>query len=514
MLKFREMPEQNFHKTITIGAGISGIKSSIELTKHGVDNIIIEARDRLGGRLHTIKTETGIPMDLGASWFHDCLVNPLLKKTFDKGNVNFYYDDGKWDIITKKHGVVDDNLKLQPVADEFNAYLKQICTKKYTPSTDVSVREACYNYLKQKKFTLTKEQLEYAPQLVRYFELWIGSSWDLLSARCITDDAHYGRNAMVTNGYITLYNDELQELVKLKGRSESSQLIESGDIVLNKAVYKIAFDDKIKRIRILTRDRDSKKIESFECEYLICSIPLSVLKLQDYSKEGSIEWQPPLPTDIRAKLNRTSFSSLGKVFLEFSNCFWPNGTDRFLCLSEPDTVLTGALEKDTPLTFSKNRDSSWYRIDPRSKPDPFKYSVLFMNLSRAANVPVLLALIAEPLTQYIEGSSKEKIWQFFEPLVANISGKQTVPAPVSINHTVWSSDPFARGSYTGLTVGDDPDACIDSLIEAKNIFDGSGRVRFVGEGVTKEASGCVHGAWTSAKREADKIVRKINRSKL
>lgn len=508
------MPQKNFHQTIIIGAGISGLKSSIELTKNGVDNIIIEARDRLGGRLHTIKTKTGIPMDLGASWFHDCLVNPLLKKTFDKGNVDFYYDDGKWDIVTKKHGVVSDNLKLRPVADEVNAYLKEICTKKYTPATDVSVREACYDYLKQKKFTLTKEQLEYAPQLVRYFELWIGSSWDLLSARCISEDAHYGRNAMVTNGYIKFYNDELEELFKLKGHSETSQLIENGNILLNKCVYKITFDDKAKRIHIYTRDRVSKTIEEFECEYLICSIPLSVLKLQDYAQEGAIQWQPSLPIDIRANLDRISFSSLGKVFLEFSDCFWPNKTDRFLCLAEPDDTLTDAIENGTKITFSKNRDSSWYKIDPRSSPDPFKYSVLFMNLSRAAKVPVLLALIAEPLTQYIESSSNEKVWQFFEPLVANISGKKTIPAPISIHHTVWSSDPFSRGSYTGLTIGDDPDACVDSLIEAKDIFDGTGRVRFVGEGVTKEASGCVHGAWMSAKKEAGKIVSKINRSKL
>lgn len=501
----------DYHQAIVIGAGIAGIKSSIDLTRNGIDNLILEARDRLGGRLYTIKTESGIPIDIGASWFHDCLVNPVLHKACKQGHIKFYYDDGRFDIYTRKHGLVDDNLKLKPVAEEIADYFGAVCSEKYAPETDISVREACYDYLKRKGYTLTEDQMRYAPQLARYVELWIGTSWESLSARTICSDVHLGRNAMVTNGYATFYNDELNELAEFS-HTKPSQLVGS-KILLNSVVYKIRFDDLTKRIIVSVHDESSGKDKVYECSYLLCSAPLSILKLTDYSAKGAIEWQPPLPTNITQKLQRVSFSSLGKVFLEFDSCFWPKTSDRFLCLSDPDEEITEAIRKNRDMNFSRTRNSSIYALDPESSPDPFHYSVLFMNLWRAAGVPVLLALISDPLTHYIESTTDKKIWDFFKPLVANISGREP-PLPVSIHHTNWSNDPFSRGSYTGLTIGDDVSACIESLTEAKDIFDGKGRVRFMGEGITESGNGCVHGAWETGKREAAKVVGLVNKCKL
>ncbi|VEU24040.1 DEKNAAC105290 [Brettanomyces naardenensis] len=498
-----------YHQTIVIGAGISGIKASIDLTRNGIDTLILEARERVGGRLYTIKSDSGIPMDIGASWFHDCLDNPLLHKAYDQGHIKFYYDDGRFDIYTKEHGLVDENHHLQAAADEIKDYLKQICMEKYTPETDVSLREACLDYLKLKGYTLTDELIRYAPQLIRYYEMWIGSSWNALSARQVGTDEHFGRNAMVTNGYITFYNDELDELASVSGFSKGTDLIGS-KIRLNQVVYKIRFDDQSKQIFVHTRNELTRLETVYRCEYLICSTPLSILKLQDTSAKGAIEWQPPLPSDIRAKLGKVSFSGLGKVFLEFKNCFWSKETDRFLYLPEPDDELTEAYKTGKSITFEKEDKE----IELTSSPDPFKYVVLFMNLYRAAGVPILLALISQPLTGFIEASSDEVIWKFFKPLVRQITGKRWTSNPVSIHHTNWTHDPFSRGAYTGVSVGDDVEACINALKEAKGIFDDKGRVRFVGEGIIEQGNGCVHGAWLTGKREAEKVVKLVNRGKL
>lgn len=44
------------HKVIIIGAGVSGVSAACELLKSGfTDFIILEASDRIGGRIHTVK---------------------------------------------------------------------------------------------------------------------------------------------------------------------------------------------------------------------------------------------------------------------------------------------------------------------------------------------------------------------------------------------------------------------------------------------------------------------------
>src|ERR1700712_3964339 len=53
-----------------IGAGAAGIAAARTLEGSGLSVLILEARDRLGGRGHTIITSAGIPFDLGCGWLH------------------------------------------------------------------------------------------------------------------------------------------------------------------------------------------------------------------------------------------------------------------------------------------------------------------------------------------------------------------------------------------------------------------------------------------------------------
>lgn len=55
---------------IIVGAGLSGLSAAYELTQAGKTIAILEARDRIGGRIHTITTEDGRGgFDLGPTWF-------------------------------------------------------------------------------------------------------------------------------------------------------------------------------------------------------------------------------------------------------------------------------------------------------------------------------------------------------------------------------------------------------------------------------------------------------------
>ncbi len=52
---------------IVVGAGFAGLVAARELTRRGHDVVVLEGRDRVGGRSHTT-TIAGVPVDLGATF--------------------------------------------------------------------------------------------------------------------------------------------------------------------------------------------------------------------------------------------------------------------------------------------------------------------------------------------------------------------------------------------------------------------------------------------------------------
>ncbi len=62
-----------------VGAGAAGLAAAEAVAASGLTGVLLEARDRLGGRAHTIQTVIG-PIDLGCEWLHSADVNPLVAK--------------------------------------------------------------------------------------------------------------------------------------------------------------------------------------------------------------------------------------------------------------------------------------------------------------------------------------------------------------------------------------------------------------------------------------------------
>jgi monoamine oxidase len=72
-----------------VGAGAAGLGAARALQNSGLSVIVLEARDRVGGRGHTIMAAPGIAFDLGCGWLHSADKNSFVKIA---GQLNFEID--------------------------------------------------------------------------------------------------------------------------------------------------------------------------------------------------------------------------------------------------------------------------------------------------------------------------------------------------------------------------------------------------------------------------------------
>ena len=86
---------------IIIGGGLSGLTLAYLATQKGIHTTLIEATDRLGGRIHTTRGIQDTPMELGATWFSD--QHPNLIDLITRLDIEKFpqYDTGKSLFQTK-----------------------------------------------------------------------------------------------------------------------------------------------------------------------------------------------------------------------------------------------------------------------------------------------------------------------------------------------------------------------------------------------------------------------------
>lgn len=516
----------NHSTALVIGAGMAGLKTAIDLTAAGVPVQVLEARDRLGGRLLSEKSPSGLTLDIGASWFHDCLTNPLFKKYYQKLNkgkkLEADYDDYGMDYYDANGHLDTTTTSMNATLNELFIYLKLV-TSNLPKEQDLSMKQACLDYLQEKKYAMTDDQLRYTHLLARYMECWFGSSWENISARAFAGE-HAGRDLLCLNGYATVYDGEMEELLSLTHKKSADELLIANDsgvqFYLGTEVCGIAKNYQTGNIEVTTK---SKGV--FTCDYLVVTTPLTVLKLTDPKEIGCITWTPPLPPQIRTALDSFSPGNLGKLFLEFDEQFWGD-TARYMVLPDEDLAFKDALLNNKPLT-KEALSSLGVDLGKGQNPTP----VLIINVTSllkrkygSVQRPLLICLTSEHLTEKLElcyrNGDLGGILKLINPSLSRVSDVPVnkIPTPSFVRMTEWTFDPYSRGSYTGAPVGKESDASeiLEILTHPRGIFGESGvsRVRFAGEGIIDEGEGCVHGAWLSAQREAKVIVKLVNKAKL
>ncbi|XP_025088904.1 lysine-specific histone demethylase 1A-like isoform X3 [Pomacea canaliculata] len=127
---------------------------------------------------------------------------------------------------------------------------------------------------------------------------------------------------------------------------------------------------------------------------------------------------------------------------------------------------------------------------------------LFWNLYKA---PVLLALVAGEAAAIMENVSDDVIVGRCIAVLKGIFGNNAVPQPKETLVTRWRADPYARGSYSYVasgSTGNDYDLLATPVTPGPNI---KPRIFFAGEHTIRNYPATVHGALLSGFREAGRI---------
>ena len=288
-------PEEKIYDVIVIGAGMSGIAAADKLDSQGFDVLVLEARDRIGGRTWTMYwDEAGIPIDMGAGWIHGTTGNPLTKIAEDHG-IELYETDYDSTILFGPNGEWVDDDTYAEIALMYQDFQKYRWEFAETVDQDTSIKAAEDSFVKVRN--LSEEQQNY----LRFYintELEHAESADASDLSLWTDIGKeiFGLEVLFPKGYIQILET----------------LVDGLDIKLEHIVSKVEYDDQSV---IVTTNQGT-----FDAKYVISTLPIGVLKA------GDVEFSPPLPAAKQQAIDRIGMGVLNKLYLLFDDMFWDDVT--------------------------------------------------------------------------------------------------------------------------------------------------------------------------------------------
>jgi polyamine oxidase len=298
---------------VVVGAGMAGLAAARSLADEGVRVTVLEARERIGGRVWT-NGSLGVPIDLGAAWIHGTDGNPMVGLAAEVGAKTVETDFNNV-LMFADHGEVD--------------------------AGDVQAAFEAWGEIVEELESLSEKANENA------------SVADGLAEAADVDDPLLAWN--VRSSIVTEYAADPDDL-SLKWFGSEGQL-GGPDLILpggyNELAQHLARGLDIRRGTEVTRiahDGEGVHVDTSQgpvaADRVIVTVPLGVLKA------GTITFDPPLPKTKRQAIERLGFGLLNKVVLAFEEPFWPESPDMFGLVGQEQPVadvLNGLTFAGAPL---------------------------------------------------------------------------------------------------------------------------------------------------------------------
>ncbi len=280
---------------IIIGAGFAGLSAALYLHKKKIDFIILEARNRIGGRVfsHTIDERENLVIELGAEWVgnsHERMQNlcnefglELLNNQFDSHLIykGQYFKPGEWDYSG------DWKKKFQSILDNY---------PKLTQAQKLRI-----------------DRMDWWRFLVNN-----GCEGRDLDLRELLDSTDFGESIRHVSAFAAL-----AEYAESSEKNEMDLKIKGGNSMLaNKIAEKIGMDSiRMQHAvnRIVQNAKGGVKVfcdngQSFTGDKIICTVPTFAAK--------KIKWEPGLPPDQVNAMNELQYARINKNPLLFTERFW------------------------------------------------------------------------------------------------------------------------------------------------------------------------------------------------
>ncbi|MCV7078707.1 flavin monoamine oxidase family protein [Mycobacterium szulgai] len=281
---------------LVIGAGMAGLGAARSLADAGWPVRVIEARNRIGGRVHTNR-DWGVPLEMGASWIHGATNNPLdelADKVSAQRSPTEYY---KWTELA-----VDPRLAPLTYTQASQTKWRHFVEDAGDDVDGGSLGAAVEASAKREELSDT-ERAELAFFVNTEIEEEFAADASQLSATTY-DLGRYtdGPQLVITSGY-----DAIPRL-----------LAEGLQIVLNTVVTSVERHDDSVTLRAGN--------QMFEGPAAIVTVPLGVLK------SGAITFDPPLPDGHAHAVSALGFGVLSKSYFRFDKRTWdvPNSFYQYL----------------------------------------------------------------------------------------------------------------------------------------------------------------------------------------
>jgi monoamine oxidase len=437
-------------EVIVIGAGAAGLNAARILGEQGMSVLVVEARNRVGGRILTVHDPAfGVPVELGAEFVHG---RP--KATWDllrrSGLVAY---DLPFDHYERRDG------RLAHLEDLGEAIAPAMSGLARLKGRDRSFAE----YLREHRGG-SKDARRMAVAFVQGFD---AADPERASARALAEELEGIGNLdeepqfRIKDGYGALVDHLMSALDRRRIA-----------IRLGARASVIRWDPSRVEVRCGTR--------AFRAARAIVTVPLGILRTPP-GLAGSLRFVPEIPR-IRQAIGKLASGPIVKALLSFETAFWE------------DPAVARATKAGERL-----RDASFFH-DPMA-PFPTWWTALPMRAS------VLTGWAGGPKAMALSGSTERRMTAAALASLSRIFGM--TPARLGrmlgrIHVYDWLADPFARGAYSYVAVG----GMRARAALAKPV---RGTLFFAGEATdTGGQPATVAGALASGERAARQVLSRAN----